>query len=308
MSPEQFMGRGLDGRSDLFSAGVIGYEMLTGERPFTGEAVSTIMHHVIKTDPAAPHDLNVEVPQALSVVLMRALCKRPADRYADGREMAAALRDALSDEAATRFAATAPSRSAADEPTLVSEATAVAAATRPETPAPDSVPPPTQTGPGATAGGQRRQALAAGIAAALMALAGGIATLWALGRPPAPDRSPEAPPNPVAGGPYFEAVTVSVAAYASADDALLGGNPDPRYPDPAVFLTVWDGDGTGLVESVRTTSGERVVLPEDVHPAVIAYEAASAKPGYEPVAAEGRFEALEPGATARVDIRLVPEG
>lgn len=97
MSPEQFMGRKVDGRSDLFSAGIILYEMLTGEKPFTGEALTTIMHHILKSEPAPPSELNYTVPEALSAVVMRALSKKPQDRYSDGRAMAAALRESLKD-------------------------------------------------------------------------------------------------------------------------------------------------------------------------------------------------------------------
>lgn len=91
MSPEQFMGQKVDGRSDLFSVAVLLYELMTGEKPFTGEALSTVMHHVIKTDPVPPLELNFSLPPALSCVILRAMSKRPADRYQDGRAMAAAL-------------------------------------------------------------------------------------------------------------------------------------------------------------------------------------------------------------------------
>ena len=93
MSPEQFMGQKLDGRSDLFSVGNILYELTTGEKPFAGEALSTVMHKVIKTDPVNPVELNVSVPDALAQVIMKALSKRPAQRYKTGNEMAAALRE-----------------------------------------------------------------------------------------------------------------------------------------------------------------------------------------------------------------------
>lgn len=95
MSPEQFMGQKLDGRSDLFSVGNILYELTTGEKPFGGEALSTVMHHVIKTDPVNPAELNFNVPDALAQVILKALSKRPANRYRTGREMAAALRESL---------------------------------------------------------------------------------------------------------------------------------------------------------------------------------------------------------------------
>jgi len=95
MSPEQFMGHKVDGRSDLFSVAIILYELLTGEKPFSGEALSTVMHHVIKTMPAAPSELNLNVPPSLDQVVLKGLAKRPAERYVDGRAMAAALREAI---------------------------------------------------------------------------------------------------------------------------------------------------------------------------------------------------------------------
>ena len=95
MSPEQFMGQKVDGRCDLFSVGIILYELLTGEKPFTGEAVSTIMQHVIRTMPVPPQDLNFNCPTPLSKVIMKTLAKRPAERYQDGRAMAAALRESV---------------------------------------------------------------------------------------------------------------------------------------------------------------------------------------------------------------------
>lgn len=98
MSPEQFMGHPVDGRSDLFSLTIILYELLTGERPFAGEAFSTIMHHVIRTDPIPPHELNFTVPEPLGRVVLKALAKRPQDRYSNGRAMAAALRESVKDQ------------------------------------------------------------------------------------------------------------------------------------------------------------------------------------------------------------------
>lgn len=95
MSPEQFMGQKLDGRSDLFSVGNILYELSTGEKPFAGEALSTVMHKVIKTDPVTPTELNFAIPDALAGVIMKALSKRPANRFKTGNEMAAALRESI---------------------------------------------------------------------------------------------------------------------------------------------------------------------------------------------------------------------
>ncbi len=95
MSPEQFMGQRVDGRSDLFSVAVILYELLTGEKPFSGEAISTVMHQCLKVIPIPPEELNFAVPKPLGDVVMKAMNKRPDGRYPDGRALAAALRESL---------------------------------------------------------------------------------------------------------------------------------------------------------------------------------------------------------------------
>jgi len=95
MSPEQFMGQTIDGRSDLFSAGVILYQFLTGEKPFTGQ-LTTIMHKVLREEPIAPSELNVQVPPAFDPVVRKALAKRPDDRFQNTREFSAALMAAVS--------------------------------------------------------------------------------------------------------------------------------------------------------------------------------------------------------------------
>ncbi|MGB8435292.1 MAG: serine/threonine-protein kinase, partial [Burkholderiales bacterium] len=93
MSPEQFMGQTVDGRTDLFSSGVILYQLLTGEKPFTG-SVTTIMHKVLQEQPLPPSKLNVQVPRAFDAVVQKALAKRPDERYQTGREFAAAIKGA----------------------------------------------------------------------------------------------------------------------------------------------------------------------------------------------------------------------
>lgn len=87
MSPEQVKGRPLDGRSDLFSFGVILYEMLTGEKPFTGQNVTTIIYKIVNENPIAPRDLDVTVHPGLSALVTRALAKSPEDRYQSGAEL-----------------------------------------------------------------------------------------------------------------------------------------------------------------------------------------------------------------------------
>ena len=93
MSPEQIMGLPVDGRSDLFSAGVIFYQFLTGERPFAGSATTT-MQKVLKEDPLPPSTLNVQAPAGMDAIVRKALAKRPDERFQTAAEFAAAIRAA----------------------------------------------------------------------------------------------------------------------------------------------------------------------------------------------------------------------
>ena len=92
MSPEQVLGQALDGRSDLFSLGVVYYLMLTGERPFKGEEVSAICYNVVHSEPAPPVSA-LSLPGEVAGVLERLLRKNPAERFADGEAAGAALRE-----------------------------------------------------------------------------------------------------------------------------------------------------------------------------------------------------------------------
>src|SRR6476661_2279134 len=87
MSPEQVKGRPLDGRSDLFSFGVILYEMVTGEKPFVGQNVTTIIYKIINENPIPPCELDVTIHPGLSGVITKALSKSPDERFQSGAEL-----------------------------------------------------------------------------------------------------------------------------------------------------------------------------------------------------------------------------
>jgi serine/threonine-protein kinase len=91
MSPEQVMGLVLDGRSDLFSFGVVLYELATGARPFGGDTVATVIYKIINETPPPPCELQMAVHPGLSAVITRCLEKKPEDRYQTGAEVAADL-------------------------------------------------------------------------------------------------------------------------------------------------------------------------------------------------------------------------
>ena len=94
MSPEQFMGQVVDARTDIYSSGVLLYQMLTGERPFEG-GMSAIMHKALNTEPPAPSQLSVTAPPSFDAVVRRAMAKRPEDRFASASAFAEAMRGAL---------------------------------------------------------------------------------------------------------------------------------------------------------------------------------------------------------------------
>ena len=161
MSPEQFMGQTVDGRSDIFSCGVILYQFLTGEKPFTGNT-TTIMYKVLREDPLAPSMLNVALPAAFDGVVRKAMAKNPDDRYQTAQEFSDAIKAAVASKSA--------------DATIVNTAAAPSTAQRPPQAKPSSLaevstPPSTKS---------KVPILAlAGVATALVL---GGAGYWALGK------------------------------------------------------------------------------------------------------------------------------
>src|SRR5579863_7207713 len=92
MSPEQVMGHEVDGRADLYSLGIILFQMLTATTPFQGETPVQIAAQQLHSQPPSPRRFRPDLPAAAEQVILKALSKRPSDRYASGLELATAFR------------------------------------------------------------------------------------------------------------------------------------------------------------------------------------------------------------------------
>lgn len=92
ISPEQLKGQMVDRRSDIFSVGVVFYELLTGEKPFKGETLSALIYSILHTNPPMPSEVNLDVPRIFDKIIAKALVKDPDLRFQSARDLAGILR------------------------------------------------------------------------------------------------------------------------------------------------------------------------------------------------------------------------
>ncbi len=253
MSPEQIMGLPVDGRSDIFSAGVILYQFLTGERPFAGSATTT-MQKVLKEDPLPPSTLNVQVLPAMDAVMKKALAKRADDRFQSAREFAVAIRSAAARESvpvpgieATSADATlisAPPTPAASAPAQAAVPAPPAAPIPPSGTVAAPPPPPDATPPTTTSARNAKSqlpAIAAIVGIAVIAL--GIGGWYAMQRSgvEAPKSATAPPALNVAAAPRAAAPAASVPTQRDPGALLISAvglvDPsDPRYQSDKSLL------------------------------------------------------------------------
>jgi class 3 adenylate cyclase/tRNA A-37 threonylcarbamoyl transferase component Bud32 len=122
MSPEQILGTSVSPKSDIFAAGVVLYQLLTGQKPFTGDGVFAIQQKIVNEDPPAPSSIDPTLPPIFDQIISKALAKKPEQRYANANEFAEDIRRAMPMEASQQAAGEASALAGAaqaDEKTIV---------------------------------------------------------------------------------------------------------------------------------------------------------------------------------------------
>jgi len=234
MSPEQIRGEKLDGRSDLFSLGVVLYELLTGTRPFPGESITTLVYQILHTEPRDPREIKADLPVASREVIAVMLAKQPEKRPENAQ---AFLRELKRIEKFQR------------ESEMTRRAVAVAATPAPRTDAPapppradvptpaSALPPPPPAAPTVVASSPSRgwRAIAIVAIAVLAAVLFAVYALWKAPVPSgpeaavAPTAAPAATAAPATPAPTAEVVaaeptplTLPTPGPAAAADAVVG--------------------------------------------------------------------------------------
>ncbi len=249
MAPEQAKGQTVDGRADQYALAVVGYRMLTGQLPFRGDSVHSILYKHIFEDPPPPRDVRKDVPEFLAVAIQRALAKDPAHRFATMEDFATAVWPEQPVSASRSGPMTRPRSQAA----LSSEVPTEKFATTPPAVERRSAPRPTpRREPKSRAGvGVILLVLAAGAGAAYLVLGVGIG-----GRTPARTAQPAAAAAPLVVDVRVTPATVQLrvggVAVLAAAPVDARGQPVPGTPVSWVSAQpqVAQVDGAGRVTAV----------------------------------------------------------
>jgi TonB family protein len=230
MAPEQVSGGQVAAAADLFSLGVVAYEMLTGHRPFEGASITAIMYRVVNEDPPAPRQWDFDLPPVFDDIFKRALAKNPAERYPDAAALVRALEKRefvpVPDEVLAHL----------EETLNPSEARALAAATRggSVTPVPPEVLGSLETTDLQSAlaheAGRRRRPRRGGLVLAGASLAAGLIALYA-----ARGSAPDPPPPPMPSRPGGLRIETDPPGAAVILDGQVAGQ------SPVALLTVRPG-------------------------------------------------------------------
>ena len=276
MSPEQVQGLDADGRTDQFSLGVVAWEMLTGEKPFSGDNLSTVVYRIVSEEPLPAQHLNGTLTPRIDEVLRRALAKDPAKRFANCAGFVGALEMACAESpgwmpVAVGAAASLPTigtqwSEVVPGPSPVRAAEAAAPAVEAAAPAVEAAAPAVE----AAAPAVERAKPAPKRARAWWWLAAGVLTLIALGavwlgaggQPWQPEQTTDRALSPVVHGRQQPDQPVEVPPVVQSDP--VPEPPQPARPEPGeAERASTPQQPTGLLQDLRLASapaGARVIL------------------------------------------------
>jgi Tol biopolymer transport system component len=233
MSPEQAEGRAIDGRSDLFSLGVVIYEMATGRRPFAGDTNLSILSSILKDTPTSVTDINPALPSELGRIIRRALAKDPERRYQTAKDLRNDLEDLKASLGWSQSSLSTATSSVAGSVTSRSEASAASI------PSSD-----TQIAVGLV----KRHSRAFGVAAALLLLVAAAAIYGLLRR----DAQ-----SPSSQSSFADLQVTQLTTSGNADRPVI--SPDGRY----VAYVQHDGDANSLwIRQTASTNNVQIVPHE----------------------------------------------
>ena len=288
MSPEQFQGVAIDSRTDIYSAGIVLYQLLTGKRPFEG-SMATIMHAVLNSAAPRPSDVEPGVPPVLDDIVARAIARSPDDRYPDAAAFNKALQAALlaPADSALDMRSTASGGMGHGLGDLLDDDEGTVIHTPGKSPPRPARPPSAPASKGSAAATERKSKLPLVLAGvgALVLLGGGGAYLL-LGREqektPVQEAGPVTPTKPptqvASAGPQSQNPPASQPAAQQASQQPITHPPTPEPTNPSLQPT-----NPATTASPTASNGPQQVLPETGKPPVTppTLEPASIKP--EPV-------------------------
>ncbi len=219
MSPEQFMGQTVDARTDIYSCGVMLFQLLTGDRPFEG-SMATIMHKALNTVPPKPSELSVTAPVSLDAVVARAMAKRPDERFPIAAAFAAAFQGALADPKPASLLGPGLGDLGEDATIITASPKTAGQPAQPQTPPPAIQKP------------RSRAPMLGAAAAIVLALAGGGAWFVFSG----PSGGTQNPPGPIKHDPAGPS-TPTLSASTGTGPGTVASIQPPVPPGPAATAT-----------------------------------------------------------------------
>ncbi len=306
MSPEGVKGLPVDGRADIFSLGVVLYEMITAKRPFPGDSIPSVIYKIIGEHPLPPTTANPALHNGLDIVLSKALAKEPSERYAHCAELVQDLKNfrLLKAPVVSTAAANAPSPVATPQvartlaPPLVSGTVALTPHTVLSAPQTVAIPrPAARPASGAGSPEPRKSWLAPLVIAGLLVAATIGGAVWWKGRQATQRAQQEEAARAAAAAQQAQAVAAAKPS-PSGETAAAPADTSAATLDVLVRTSV---DGAAIAVDGKTDPAW--VTPHQVRVPFGSHEIAVSKSGYRPSKAVKDFTAEGP---ADLMLKLLP--